>query len=269
MTVDVLIPTRNAPESLWLCLTHLWAYGMVPEVASVVLLDNCSTDPRIPAILALAQRRPRHQVVRHDRNVGVWCSLNRGLALSRADAALVLTSDVLLGPGTVASLLEAWRQARPAFLSPDCLTGLGEAPGLARTGAPVHGEAPRYNGACWLMEWPRLRGEVGWFDPRFYVAYGDTDYAERLRLAAARAQDKTLVPILLAGLPVCHLDKQSRRADMTAAQDTDMELRDGERFREKWKDHPEVLARHPAGSREGYLAFKGRDLGGWEAGRVR
>ena len=268
MTVDVLIPTRNAPASAWLCLTHIAAYG-IPGIASVAILDNHSTDPALGPVLAWIAGRDRAVLVRHERNVGVWCSLNRGLALSRSDLVLVVTSDVLLGPTTLTALLEARRETGHAFISPDCLTGLGAAPGLARPPGPEIRLRAGYNGACWLMDWRRLREEVGWFDPRFYVAFGDTDYIERLRLAAHKRADETLVPIILEGVAVCHLDKQSRRADMTAAQDTDMELQDGARFREKWQGHPEVLARHPGGSREGYLAFKGQDLGGWEEARVR
>lgn len=268
MIVDVIIPTRNAPESLGHCLTYYWAYGCRDKlVASTVVLDNCSTDPRMAPLFAMAQQMPRHQVLRHDRNVGVWCSVNRGLALSRSRLVLVLTADVLLGIAVLPLLVEVQQRTRLAFIGPETVTGQGQVPALfTQAETPVSLE-PGYNGSCWLMDWPRLREAVGWFDPRFYVCFGDTDYVERLR-AAAR-QDPLLEPTLVRGVRTCHLDKQSRRADGSAGQDTDMELRDGARFREKWKGDPEVLARHPAGSREGYLAFKGQDLGGWEEARVR
>ena len=48
-----------------------------------------------------------------------------------------------------------------------------------------------------------------------------------------------------------------------------MEIRDGSRFREKWKDRPDILAKHPPASKEGYMHWKERDMGGWEAARVR
>lgn len=266
--IDVIIPTRNAPESLWLCLTHFWAYACRDKlVSSVVLLDNCSTDPRVPEILAIAQKMPRHQVIRHDRNVGVWCSVNRGLALSRSGLVLVLTSDVLLGVAVLPLLVEVQQRTRLAFLGPETVIGLGQVPALATQAATPVSLEPGYNGSCWLMDWPRLREAVGWFDPRFYVCFGDTDYVERLRVAAAR--DPLLEPAVVKGIRTCHLDKQSRRADGDARQDTEVELRDGTRFREKWRDNPQVLARHPGGSRENYLAFKERDLGGWEAAKVR
>ena len=40
--MEVIIPTRNAPEVLWLALTHLFAYGR-GAVSQTTLLDNCST----------------------------------------------------------------------------------------------------------------------------------------------------------------------------------------------------------------------------------
>jgi len=265
--IDVIMPVRNAPVSLWLALTSFWAFGFSKEIASVVVLDNCSTDPEIRPILAHVQNLARHQVIVHERNIGVWASVNRGLALSRSESVLVLTSDVLLGPGVVPALQRIFQEKRQAFVGPDVVTGLAALPHLAKipTVLPLH---PGYNGACVLMDWPRLREEVGWFDPRFYVCFGDTDYVERLIVKASEQQDTTLLPARVADLPICHLDKQSRRDSFTSAEDTEVEMRDGERFREKWKDHPEVLARHPAVSREAYIQFKESDLGGWKHGQV-
>ncbi len=118
----------------------------------------------------------------------------------------------------------------------------------------------RYNGACWLLDWPRLREKVGGFDPRFYVAAGDTDYVQRLRDAGERCG-------VVVGLPCVHLDKQARRADAGAAEDTRMETEDMGRFHEKWAARPDVLARHPMPRHDQWVAAKGGETG-WKAALV-
>ncbi len=270
MKIDVIIPCRNAPESLWLTLTHFWAYGYDPDlIASVTLLDNVSTDPMMPPIFQRVQDRKRHQVIRHERDVGVWCSINRGLSISRSRFVFVLTSDVLVGPTLFTALLKCQEITGSAYLGPDVITGLAGMPDLARITPNLRLEA-RYNGACWLMDWRRLSQEIGWYDPQFYVCFGDVDYVERLiTLSGEKGDDKTLIPAVIAGLNICHLDKQTRRADMSVEQDTEMELQDGKRFRQKWAHRQDVVARHREISREGYIYFKEKDLGGWKEASLR
>ena len=264
--IDIVIPCRNAPDVLALTFSHLWAYAM-DHVRRIFILDNVSTAPRMDALLGMLQTHPKVIVVRHDRNVGVWCSINRGLAMSEADTILCVTSDVLIGPMTIPILLRAKEDTGRAFLCPEngCV-GMSQYANLflvPQLGPLVEND---HNGACWLMDWKRLREEVGYYDPRFYICYGDVDYFERLRDAGER--DNSLRATIVGGSRVCHLDKQSRRADMTNAQDTDVSLRDGERFREKWKERPDIVARHPIASAEREIAFKEHELGGWEQGKV-
>jgi len=109
-----------------------------------------------------------------------------------------------------------------------------------------------------------LQQEIGYYDSQFYVCFGDVDYVERLAEAARGKADGSLVPSVVAGLYICHLDKQTRRADMSAEQDTEMEIIDGDRFREKWAHRADVIARHREISRQGYMQFKETDLGGWK-----
>ena len=245
---EVVIPTRNAPAILWLTLTHLFAFNR-RDVAGVTLLDNRSDAPGADAVLAWAASQGC-LVVRHERNVGVWASVNRGLALARSRRVLVLTSDVLLGQRAVQALAAIMDAVDVPFLGPEVLTGLAAAPALAVPLPETGGvDTSQYNGACWMMDRERLLAEVGWFDPRFCVAYGDTDYVERMRLADVRYG-------VVRGVPCVHLDKQSRRAEHTVEEDTEMEIRDGGRFHEKWAAYPEILTRHPAVSRQAYLYAK-------------
>ena len=91
---------------------------------------------------------------------------------------------------------------------------------------------------------------------------------ERLGIAAQQSNDGTLVPAVIEELWCCHLDKQTRRSDMDVQEDTEMELRDGGRFRGKWQYRPDIVSRHREITHQGYIDFKRRDLGGWEAARI-
>ena len=254
--VEVVIPTRNAPAALWLTLTHLFAYA-ARGVARVTLLDNRSDAPGAAEVLDFA-RRAGALVVRHEANVGVWASVNRGLALARSRWVLVLTADVLLGPGAVGLLRSLAEQAEVPFLGPEVATGLGAAPVLAAAPPEAYDvDLSTYNGAAFLLDWGLLREKIGWFDPQFYVCCGDTDYVERLRADGLGAG-------VARGLPCVHLDKQSRRADGTARADSEAEVRDLARLRAKWSHAPAVIARHGLPTADGLVAAKGGESG-WRA----
>ena len=100
--------------------------------------------------------------------------------------------------------------------------------------------------------------KVGYFDPRFYICFGDVDYTQRVADAGLSFGVTDAVRCL-------HMDKQSRRADFTSMQDTDVEIRDWERFAKKWKDRPEVMAKHPKPDRIIYNMMKSQYWGDSEA----
>ena len=251
--IDVIVPCRNASEVLALCLTHYWANAHDDRlVASVTLLDNCSEAKGMDAVFAEAIRRGC-RVIRHERNVGVWASVNRGLALGRSEKALVLTSDILLGPGALAELDRAQDETKVWFLGPKVVSDFLHAiPLLYERTEKRAINHTTYNGACWLA--PReLYQKVGWFDPRFYICFGDVDFTQRVA-------DAFYAYGVAEHIPCVHLDKQSRRADHTEGEDTEVEMRDAERFHEKWADRPDVLAKHPQLSAVQYAVAKA----GWK-----
>ena len=259
---DVIVPNRNAPQALMLTLMALWGIAWSDKIASVVIVDNQSTDPDVAPIYKLAGARPHHIVLHNEANVGVWNSVNRGLTLARSPFALVLTSDVLLGPGVPETLLDILR-GRPelGILGPEVHTGIGTVAALAQGDTRILIDETTYNGACWMLRRALLE-TVGWYDPQFLIAYGDTDYMERLRLSGVRYG-------VARRLPCVHLDKQSRRSDGTAAQDTTRELSDAGRFLQKWRDYPEVIARHQPGDERLMNLWKEQNLGGWAAAKLQ
>ena len=150
--IDVVIPCRNAPLSLQMALTYFWQYGFDDRIASVTLLDNMSTiDDQMAAVMQEFARRPRHAIIRHERDVGVWTSINRGLALARSQYVLVLTSDVIIGPHMIDRLIKAQQITGLAYLGPDVAIGMRQLMRIYQVKG-VYRPVPRYNGACWLMD---------------------------------------------------------------------------------------------------------------------
>jgi len=250
--MSVLIPTRNAPSILALTLAHYWANAHDDRlVDSVTLLDNASTAPGMDAVLAEAHRRGCH-VIRHEKNIGVWASVNRGLALSRSEKVFVLTSDILLAPDALKWLHAIQDDTGVDFLGPKVISDqqeylwtLYDDPLPAQTV-----DISAYNGAVWLFTRECIE-KVGYFDPSFYVCFGDVDYAQRVKDAGLSYGVTDAVRCL-------HLDKCSRRADHTADQDTSIEIRDWERFAEKWSHRPDVMVKHAKPDRIFYNMLKER-----------
>lgn len=252
MSISVIIPTRNAPSILALTLAHYWANAHDDRlVDSVTLLDNASTAPGMEAVLADAQRRGA-QVIRHEKNIGVWASINRGLVLSRSEKVFVLTSDIFLAPDALKWLHAIQDDTGCAFLGPQVVSDQQEYTWLLYED-PLPAQKvdfSTYNGAAWMMTRACIE-QVGYFDPSFYVCYGDTDYAQRIVDAGVSYGVTEAVRCL-------HMDKQSRKADHSITQDTDIEIRDWERFADKWKQRPDVMAKHPQPNRIVYNMLKER-----------
>ena len=235
---DVVIPTRNAPAVLSLCLSHYWLNAHEESlVSSVALFDNRSTAEGMSAIQQNAQRMGASVFI-NERNIGVWASVNRGLVLARSEYILVLTSDVLLAPGSLRKLIGALdTEPTLSVVGPAVADGLQSLPWLHESVVGYELDTSTYNGACWLFR-RNLLEQVGYFDSRFYVCFGDVDWMQRVRDAGGQYG-------ILRNARCTHLDKQSRQADHSIDQDNEVEMRDAEQFHEKWKHRPDVLAKHP------------------------
>ena len=247
--VDVVIPTRNVPAVLSLCLSHYWLNAHEESlVSSVALFDNRSTAEGMSTVQQNAQRMGASVFI-NEQNIGVWASVNRGAVLARSEYVLVLTSDVLLAPGSLRKLCGVLNtEPSLAVIGPAVADGIQALPWLHESVTGFELDTSTYNGACWLMR-KSLLEQIGYFDPQFYVCFGDTDFMQRV-------QDAGWKYGVLRNARCVHLDKQSRKSDHSIDQDNDVEIRDAERFHEKWKHRSDVLARHPVPNRMMYAIHK-------------
>jgi len=93
--VTVVIPVHNAYTELVNCLRALVRHTTYP--ASVLLIDDASTDPRIDELMEMAANLEGVRALRNVDNLGFTATINRALRSCAGDVVL-LNSDTAVGP---------------------------------------------------------------------------------------------------------------------------------------------------------------------------
>lgn len=93
--VTIIIAVHNAAEALERCLEAL--VRNTTSDAALLIVDDASTDERIPAILEKVQSFTRARVERHSHNMGFAKTINRWVP-SIEGSVVILNSDTQVGP---------------------------------------------------------------------------------------------------------------------------------------------------------------------------
>lgn len=103
--VSIIVPIYNAPDDVEICIQRLLKY--TPLETSIILIDDCSPDPRVSEILASYSRETRLTVLANPENLGFTRTVNRGIDIAGADDVVLLNSDARVTPGWLEGLLAA------------------------------------------------------------------------------------------------------------------------------------------------------------------
>jgi GT2 family glycosyltransferase len=111
-SLDIIVPVYRKADLVRGCVTSLVEHfhEIAPRRARIVLIDDCPDDDMIGALLAEPWLcRDDVVILRNERNLGFVRSVNRGLRLALEDQhdALLVNSDTVTFPGTLAALLDA------------------------------------------------------------------------------------------------------------------------------------------------------------------
>ena len=194
MSVTVIVPVYQALDDLARCLEAL--ERTLPDGVRVLLPDDASPDPAIPALLERFAAHPRLsvRVVRREANVGFVGNINRAFTESAPDDVILLNSDAVPAPGWYAAMLACaasdprigtitpWSNNAEICSFPDLcrvapVPDEAEAARIAqaarRAGAPGYPELPTGVGFCMYVR-RALLDAIGEFDEAtFGRGYGE------------------------------------------------------------------------------------------------
>lgn len=108
-SVTVVVPVYNAYDEVRACVHALARHTTYP--ATLLLIDDASTDPRIGELMEMARRFDSVRVLHNVENMGFTATVNRALRSSTGDVVL-LNSDTVVGPRWLEQL------AHSAYSSP-------------------------------------------------------------------------------------------------------------------------------------------------------
>ena len=199
--VDVVVVNFNAARHLAACLAGL---THDPDVGSIVVVDNASTDDSIGVVAAAA---PDAVWLPTGANLGFGRAANRGIAATRAPFVLIVNPDLTVSPGALGALVAHLRAdpacgvAGPRVVSLDGATypsarafpTLADALGHGFVGLvkPDNRWSRRYrhegrtdwvSGTAMLCRRTALEA-VGGFDEDYFMYVEDVDLCWRIRLA--------------------------------------------------------------------------------------
>jgi N-acetylglucosaminyl-diphospho-decaprenol L-rhamnosyltransferase len=163
------------------------------EIASIIVVDNCSTDNTCEL---LRRDFPQVTLIENPRNDGFGRANNIALNKVRTPYALLLNPDAVVAPGALPALLAAAeRYPDAAILAPALYDEEGrlhrshkrsvftrEASGDEYVSPEGDICADFLSGAVWLLNM-RLMKEIGYFDPHIFLYYEDDDLCIRARRA--------------------------------------------------------------------------------------
>ncbi len=184
----IVVPVYNAPEELERCLAGL--ERTVGSTRRVALIDDASTDPRVPKLLEGVAGH--WEVFTNPFNQGFVATANRGMDLAGSSDVVLLNSDTIPA-GSWLEAMESCAASDPSIASATPFTNNGEIASIPRfchnnplpedpeqwaracweAGTPSYPEIPTAVGFCMYMRRACI-DEIGKFDVgRFGRGYGE------------------------------------------------------------------------------------------------
>lgn len=216
--ITVVVPVYNAYQALLRCLAALEQHS---QGASVLLINDASTDARIPVLLEKYATRNAWQLRHHRRNAGFVQTANEGMQFSQGHTIL-LNADAIVTPHWLDAFCQAvdsvpelatatpWSNnaeicSFPSFVRaapvPACADELAHF--LFHQHKPRHPEIPTGVGFCMLIT-AQAKQCIGALDTEtFGHGYGEeNDFC-------LRAEKAGLKNILVDNAYVAHIGNQS------------------------------------------------------------
>lgn len=141
--VSVVIPHYGDPAPTAVLVDALRSDAGA-TLGEIIVVDDASPEP--------FPEHPDARVIRRERNGGFGSTVNAGVAAAQYELALILNSDLEVGPGFVDRLVSAADAWQPAVLSPQLTSPSGEPEWVGR-----HFPRTRHYAIEWLTPLARWR----------------------------------------------------------------------------------------------------------------
>jgi glycosyltransferase involved in cell wall biosynthesis len=110
-TITVVIPLLNEEHGLPPLVKRLVPVLEASGLAwSVLFIDDGSTDATMAVVREMNAKQPRINAISLSRNFGKEIAVAAGLSYSRADATVIMDSDLQHPPEIIARFIEKWRE---------------------------------------------------------------------------------------------------------------------------------------------------------------
>lgn len=220
MQVSVIIVNYNTRDLLYNCLRSL--FEQTKDITfEVIVVDNASSDDSVTMV---RNNYPSVKLLVLESNVGFGNANNKALKMAKGDYVFLLNSDTIILNNILMYFLVYYDQnksqrigALGTYLLNDkglLNTSSGYFPSIrnelkyvashffTRKDKTTHGEKSKLVdyiiGADLFMN-KKVLDEIGYFDPRFFMYYEETDLQKRM-------VDKGLCRVLIPGPLIIHLD---------------------------------------------------------------
>ena len=164
-----------------------------PDIASVMVVDNCSADKTRDLV---TRDFPNVKLLENDRNEGFGRANNRALATVTTPYALLINPDASLAQGALSALLAAAKRNPDAAIIAPMLYDEQGRPDHSYKRNVFEREKKRgdfiipsgdlcadfLSGAVWLLNMEAMK-RIGFFDPAIFLYYEDDDLCLRARQA--------------------------------------------------------------------------------------
>ncbi|MCY3020076.1 MAG: glycosyltransferase [Planctomycetota bacterium] len=125
---DVIIPSKNAPSWLALCLEELFRNTDPQELGQVLVVDDGSSPEALPVIERICARHKGVRLLANEGRRGLGGACNFGVQHATAPSMLFLNTECLVTRGTIRKLVAACET--DAFIGMACPLS-NSSPGLA------------------------------------------------------------------------------------------------------------------------------------------